>query len=64
MAEFHKIWIDQCAATHGIKEQFGVKDAARYLIGEKFVRFLEASFDHPEFAAENCIPSRSLKRLP
>lgn len=52
MPEFHKIWIDQCAATRGIEEQFGVKDATRYLIGEKFFHFLKASFDHAEFAAE------------
>ena len=52
MIEFHKIWIDQCEATQGIRERFGVQDAARYLIGEKFFNFLEASFDHPEFAVE------------
>ncbi len=28
MIEFHKIWIEQCAAAEGIKEQFGAKDAA------------------------------------
>jgi hypothetical protein len=50
--EFHKIWIVQCEAAEGIKEQFGAKDAARYLIGEKLLRFMEASYDHPEFAEE------------
>lgn len=25
--EFHKIWIDQCAATEDIRESFGLKDA-------------------------------------
>ena len=50
MIEFHKIWIEQCEAAEGIKEQFGAKDAARYLIGEKLLRFLQASHDRPEFA--------------
>lgn len=31
MSEFHKIWIDQCAAAEGIRERFGVNDALRYL---------------------------------
>ncbi len=38
MIEFHKIWIEQCEAAEGIKEQFGAKDAARYLIGDNGVR--------------------------
>ena len=25
--EFHKIWIDQCAATEDIREKFGLEDA-------------------------------------
>jgi hypothetical protein len=38
--EFHKIWIDQCAATEGIRESFGLKDAQDYLIGQKLFTFL------------------------
>ena len=34
MTEFHKIGIDQCEAAEGIRERFGVLDAARYLVGE------------------------------
>ena len=52
MTEFHKIWIEQCEAAEGIKERFGAQDAARYLIAEKLLRFMQASHDHPEFAAE------------
>ena len=37
MADFHKIWIDQCEATEDICERFGVEDAIRYLIGEKLM---------------------------
>jgi hypothetical protein len=52
MSEFHKIWIDQCAAAEGIRERFGVNDALRYLVGEKLLRFMEVSHERPEFAAE------------
>ena len=45
--EFHKIWIEQCEATEGIRERFGLEDAIRYLIGEKL-----QSDRRPEFAAE------------
>ncbi len=50
--EFHKIWIEQCEATEGIRERYGLKDAIRYLIGEKFLNYLEESDRRPEFAAE------------
>jgi hypothetical protein len=50
--EFHKIWIDQCAATEDIRESFGSEKALDYLIGEKLFTFLMASEQDPEFAAE------------
>ena len=50
--EFHKIWIDQCAATEDIRESFGPEKALDYLIGEKLFTFLMASEQDPEFAAE------------
>lgn len=53
--EFHKVWIEQCEATEGIKDRFGTKDAIRYLIGEKFLNFLRESDRRPEWAAE--VPS-------
>ena len=53
--EFHKIWIDQCAATEDIRESFGPEKALDYLIGEKLFTFLMASEQDPEFAAE--VPS-------
>lgn len=52
MSEFHRIWIDQCAAAEGIRERFGVNDALRYLVGEKLLLFMEVSDERPEFAAE------------
>ena len=50
--DFHKIWIDQCEAAEGIKERFGNESAIRYLIGEKFLNFLEETDRDPEFAEE------------
>ena len=50
--EFHKIWIDQCAATEGIRDHFGLENALDYLIGEKLFMFLMASERDPHFAAE------------
>ncbi len=52
MIEFHKVWIQQCEAAQDIKEAFGLEKAMGYLIGEKFLNFLEASDQHPEFASE------------
>ena len=50
--EFHKIWIDQCAATEGIRDHFGLENALDYLIGEKLFTFLMASERDSLFAAE------------
>ena len=50
--EFHKIWIEQCAATEDIREQFGTKNALDYLIGEKLFSFVEAAERDSDFAAE------------
>jgi hypothetical protein len=50
--EFHKIWIEQCAATEDIRERFGLENALDYLIGEKLFSFVRASEQYPEFAAE------------
>jgi hypothetical protein len=50
--QFHKIWIEQCEATEGIRERFGMNDALRYLIGEKLFSFVHASEEDPDFAAE------------
>jgi hypothetical protein len=50
--EFHKIWIDQCAATEGIRDHFGLEDALDYLVGEKLFTFVMASERDNDFAAE------------
>ena len=63
MIEFHKIWIEQCEAAEGIKDAYGVESAARYLIAEKLLHFLEASHTHPEFAAELPLFIAEIKRI-
>jgi hypothetical protein len=50
--DFHKIWQEQCVATHTIRERFGVENALDYLIGEKLLNFAKAADQGPEFAAE------------
>jgi hypothetical protein len=52
MIEFHRIWIDQCEAARDITEAFGVDKAIGYLIGEKFLNFLQVSDRHPRFVEE------------
>jgi hypothetical protein len=61
--EFHKIWIDQCAATEDIRDHFGLHSALDYLIGEKLFSFLRAAEQDPLFAAE--VPNfiREIRRL-
>jgi len=61
--EFHKIWIDQCAATEDIRESFGLKSALDYLIGEKLLTFLNASEDDSQFAAEVPAFITEIKRI-
>ena len=50
--EYHKIWIEQCAATEDICERFGTKNALDYLIGEKLFTFVETAEKDPDFARE------------
>ena len=58
--KFEKIWIEQCEAARGIEDEFGTDKALDYLIGEKFMNFLEAAEDRrrlsgprsPHFVAE------------
>lgn len=52
MTEFHKIWIEQCEAAEWIEDEFGTQKALEYLIGEKFLNFLEAAETDADFRAE------------
>ena len=45
-------WIEQCEATKQIEAEFGTQNALDYLIGEKFLNFLQAAETDAEFRAE------------
>ena len=47
-----EIWTSQCDAARGILDDFGTEKALGYLIGEKFLNFLEAAEHDPEWRAE------------
>jgi len=50
--QLSKIWIEQCEAAKGIEVEFGSDKALAYLIGEKFISFLEAGEDDAAFRGE------------
>ena len=52
MDKLCKIWVEQCEAARGIEDQFGTDKALSYLIGEKFLNYLDAAERDPEFRAE------------
>jgi hypothetical protein len=52
MLNLHNIWIEQCEAARGIEDQFGTVDAMKYLVGEKFMHYLQAAEKDAEFRAE------------
>ena len=47
-----KIWIEQCEAAKGIEDEFGTQKALAYLVGEKFLNYLEAAEKDSTFQAE------------
>lgn len=48
----HKIWIDQCEAAEDLEAEFGSQQALDYLVGEKFLNFLEAGETDADFRGE------------
>ena len=48
----HRIWVEQCQAARGIADRFGTDQALGYLIGEKFLNFLEVAETDADFRAE------------
>jgi hypothetical protein len=48
--QFHRTWIDQCEAAHGIRMQHGMESAFDYIVGEKLFSYAEAALTRPEFA--------------
>jgi len=49
---FHKIWIEQCEAAKTIEGEFGFQKAIEYLVGEKFINFLDAAETDASFREE------------
>jgi hypothetical protein len=47
-----KMWIEKCDAARMIEDEFGTDKALTYLIGEKFLDYLEAAERLPDFRAE------------
>jgi len=52
MKKLCKIWIEQCDAARGIEANFGTGQALSYLVGEKFLNYLEAAENNAESRAE------------
>jgi hypothetical protein len=49
---FHRTWINQCEAAHGIRFHRGIENAFDYIVGEKLLGFAEIAMSRPEFARE------------
>jgi hypothetical protein len=60
----HKNWIEQCEAAKGIENDFGTRQALDYLVGDKFLDFLEAAETDTKFRED--IPSfvAGIKTIP
>lgn len=52
MTDHYKIWIEQCEAAEGIEDDFGTQKALEYLVGDKFLNFLEAAETDADFRVE------------
>lgn len=61
--EMEKIWIEQCDATHGIREQYGLEKALGYLIGEKLVNFIQESDKDQVWAKQLPLFISEVKRI-
>ena len=58
-----KIWIEQCEAARGIEDEFGTQKALAYLVGEKFLNFLDAAERDATFRAELPAFVAEIKRI-
>ena len=52
MLNLHKTWIEQCEAARGIENEFGTVPAMKYLVGEKFLYYLDTAEKDADFRAE------------
>lgn len=48
----HNIWAEQCEAARRIENEFGTVPAMKYLVGEKFMNYLDAAAKDADFRAE------------
>ncbi len=58
-----KIWVEQCEAARGIEDEFGTQKALAYLVGEKFLNYLEAAERDSTFQAELPAFVAEIKRI-
>jgi hypothetical protein len=58
-----KIWIEQCEAAKTVEDDFGTQKALAYLVGEKFLNYLEAAETDPTFQAKIPAFVAEIKRL-
>ena len=58
-----KIWIEQCEAARSIEEEFSTQKALAYLVGEKFLNYLEAAEKNATFQAELPAFVAEIKRI-
>jgi hypothetical protein len=63
MLNLHKVWIEQCEAARGIENEFGTVPAMKYLVGEKFLNYLNAADKDAEFRAELPAFVAEIKRI-
>jgi hypothetical protein len=61
--QLHKTWIEQCEAARDIEVEFGMQPALAYLVGEKFLNFLEATENDSTFQAELPAFVAEIKRI-
>ena len=59
----HKIWVEQCEAARGIENEFGTLPAMKYLVGEKFLNYLDAAEKDAGFRAELPAFVAEIKRI-
>ena len=48
----HRMWLEQCEAAREIGMEFGTDKAITYLVGEKFINFLDAAETDEAFREE------------
>jgi|SRR5271167_503001 len=51
MDEFTNIWIEQCDAARGIRDDWGSRKALGYLVGEKLLNYIRAADSDPSWEA-------------